>query len=693
MEETVYYVSPSGNDSWTGLLPDRSGEGTDGPFATLKRARDAVRQLKRRGLVRGLIRVQLRGGVYAMKEPLDFEAEDSATVVYEAYPGEEPILDGGQAIAGWTEEQLHGRTVWVAELPEVAAGRWYFRSLFVNGERRMRPRYPKQGLLRIESVPGFELVPGLLNGFFDGSDTFHYAAGDLGRWSNLDDVDIVVLHYWVEERMPIVSLDEERRLVKSSRRSTFGLKDDVALNYAQYYVDNVFEHLTEPGEWYLDRLSGKLYYMPMDGETIDGTQISAPRTEQLLRLFGDPERGVYIDHLHFRGLSFRHTDWSLPRGGDPERASGHPGMEQRDLACAPQAAYHLPGVIDWTGARHCVLEDCDIRHVGFYAVNLGPGCTGNHVVGNTMYDMGAGGVKLSGSDAAKSLAGRTGLNHITDNHIHRGGLVFHSGIGVVSRHAYGNVIAHNHIHDLYYTGISCGWVWGYADNVSRDNRIEYNHIHDLGHGMLNDMGGIYMLGVQPGTVIRGNVIHDIVKKNYGGWGIYLDEGSSHITVEDNLVYRLSSQCFHQHYGRENRISNNIFAFGKEGVISFTRQEEHISIVFERNIVLADNTPAFVCKSDFAGIHLISDLNLIWDTARGEPVYAANARYDDTATWRYLREIGPDEWRGRGFDLHSLAADPQFADSAGGNFAMPGDSPAAGLGFVPFDPSRAGVRRK
>ena len=92
-----------------------------------------------------------------------------------------------------------------------------------------------------------------------------------------------------------------------------------------------------------------------------------------------------------------------------------------------------------------------------------------------------------------------------------------SAVGILSMHSFGNTLSHNHIYDLYYTGISCGWVWGYADSVSKNNRIEKNHIHDLGHGLLSDMGGIYTLGVQPGTVLRGNLIHDVEKANYGGW--------------------------------------------------------------------------------------------------------------------------------------------------------------------------------
>src|SRR5690606_34811764 len=145
-----------------------------------------------------------------------------------------------------------------------------------------------------------------------------------------------------------------------------------------------------------------------------------------------------------------------------------------------------------------------------------------------------------------------------------------------------NEISHNEIHDLFYSGISCGWTWGYEESVSRDNRIEHNHIYDLGHGFLSDIGGIYTLGVQHGTVIRGNLIHDIEQKNYGGWAIYLDEGSSHILVEGNVCHDLGSNGFNQHYGRENIVRCNIFAFGRECQFSLSRAEDHVAFTFERN---------------------------------------------------------------------------------------------------------------
>ena len=151
-----------------------------------------------------------------------------------------------------------------------------------------------------------------------------------------------------------------------------------------------------------------------------------------------------------------------------------------DYAASPQAAPGIGGALSLEGARFCAIEDCAIRHVGLYAVDLRDGCRGNRIVGNEITDCGGGGVKATGADAHGAEGRRTGRNRITDNHIHACGRVFHSAVGVILRHAFDNVVAHNHIHDLFYSGISVGWVWGYTDSVTRGNLIEANHIHDLG---------------------------------------------------------------------------------------------------------------------------------------------------------------------------------------------------------------------
>ncbi|UVI29733.1 right-handed parallel beta-helix repeat-containing protein [Paenibacillus spongiae] len=683
------YISATGRDDWSGRLPDPNSDGTDGPFATIAGARDSIRKLKQSAMLAGPVTVWLRGGHYYQSEPVVFTPEDSAPVTFAAYPGERPVVDGGVRITGWREETVGGIAMWVADVPGAAEGKRYFRQLFVNGERRLRIRLPEQGFYWMKDVPGTAIHnEGMTSDLFAGTDTFVCAQGDIdGSWSNRNDVDVVAVHYWIEERMPIASFDPSTGVVKSNRKSMFVLKDDVAKRYAKYYVENVFEALTDPGQWYLDRTGGKVYYIPLPGEELDHTEFVAGSAYQLLKLAGNPDGKEYVEYLSFKGLTFAHTDWIQPQGGG-ERFD-MPGI---DFAAAPQAAFHIPGVIHMRGARYCSIEDCRVERIGWYGIELSEGCMSNRIVGNTIADMGAGGIKLDGADADGPILRRTGGNRITDNHIHAGGNIFHSACGILSVHSFGNTISHNHIHDLYYTGISCGWVWGYGENVSRDNRIEKNHIHDIGHGLLSDMGGIYTLGVQPGTVIRGNLIHDIEKCNYGGWAIYPDEGSSHIIIENNVCFKTSSQVFHQHYGRENTVRNNIFAFGREGQASLSRAEAHLSFTFERNIIVADGQPLYVAgysgRFDKKGFR--SDLNLYWDIS-GNELVSGNQRFDEQANFSLNEPLSTADMKQLGYDLHSIHADPLFTDAAGGDFTLQADSPAFALGFQPIDLADVGPR--
>jgi hypothetical protein len=237
-----------------------------------------------------------------------------------------------------------------------------------------------------------------------------------------------------------------------------------------------------------------------------------------------------------------------------------------------------------------------------------------------------------------------------------------------------NTLAHNHIHHTYYTGLSVGWTWGYTPTGAHHNIIEYNLVHDIGQGILSDMGGIYTLGTQPGTVIRNNVFHHIDSFSYGGWGIYPDEGSTEILIENNVTYRTKSAGFHQHYGKENLIRNNIFAFAKEYQVMRTRAEEHLSLTFERNIVIFDSGD--LLGSNWSGENYKLDHNLYWDTRGGE------IKFKDW-TW--------DEWQAKGQDQHSLIVDPLFVDAEQYDFRLKENSPAFGLGFEAIDVSRVGPR--
>ncbi|HEY3342532.1 MAG TPA: right-handed parallel beta-helix repeat-containing protein [Anaerolineae bacterium] len=679
-----FYVSTQGNDRWSGKLPKPNAAGTDGPFASITAARDAVRHMKSTGVFPGPLTVWVREGRYALRAPLTFGPDDSAPITYAAYPDEQPIIDGGLRVTGWRTEQVNGVSAWVTD---VTPG-WHFRELFVNGQRRPRARLPKVGpeperrhFLWMQEAPDITLDANL----FEGSCRFIASQGDIQPWHNLNDVEVVVLHYWIEERMPIASFDPATRLVTSTRCSMFALKDDFNKRWATYYVENVFEALTEPGEWYLDQSANKLYYIPMPGETPEATEVFAPRISQFVQLIGKPDENRYVEFLRFQGLTFEHADWyelEVPL----EHDTGMP--VDRKYAATPQAAIHAPGAIFMEGTRYCAIVDCTIQHIGFYAVELADGCLGNCLVGNELFDLGAGGVKLNGADVHGPAARQTGNNTITDNHIHTGGRVYHSGIGVVGRHTFGNEVSHNHIHDFFYSGISFGWVWGYRESIAHNNHLDKNHIHDLGHGWLSDMGGIYTLSVQPGTTLRGNVIHDVERANYGGWGIYPDEGSSHIIIEDNICYNTNSQTFHQHYGHENIVRNNIFVLGAEGNLGISRVDGVNALTLERNIFVTDGQPIIVggYGNDYGVPSLVSDLNLFWDV-KARPITFLKGSFGSATA----KKVTLDEWQTAGCDLHSLVADPCFANLAEHDFTLDEGSPALKLGFHQIDVSDVGPR--
>ncbi len=693
------YISPAGDDRWSGRLPKPNRAKTDCPLATLAGARNRLRELRGLGgknkspspaeALAEPVTVWIRGGIYHLSEPVIFGPQDSYPVLYAAYPGEKPIFSGGQRLQGWRETVLHGCRAWVLDLPAVAEGKWEFRSLFANGRRALRPRLPEDGLYRMEAVPGLNLPAGWGNG---GQRCFIAAPGQIFPFTNPTDVEVVYVHFWIEERSPVASLDLGKREVVLQRPSRSAMVGSFGSQLADYYYDNVFEALKKPGQWYLDRRLGRLYYLPLAGEKIATAEIYAPRGLQLLALLGEPEKERWVEFIRFQGLTFCHTDWRHPSNdganfygaSNVERSPAVRRYSRGSDAAASQAACDVPGVITMMGCRHCSIEDCTIEHIGWYGVEIGEGCSSVRVMGNTICDMGAGGVKINGAAAAeRSRSRETFACRITDNHIHHGGEIFHSAVGILSMHACAMVIAYNHIHDLYYSGISCGWEWGYQANVSRDNLIEANHIHHLGKRLLSDMGGIYTLGVQPGTAIRRNLIHHIESAHYGGWCIYPDEGSSHIIIEDNVCYDADRQLFHQHYGRENIVRNNIFAFGGESLAAYSRADNHNGITFIRNIFLTDGKPIFSAGHSHAltDKRFCSDLNLFYDVSK-RPLACEDQR---------KRRI---EWRGwlnLGQDSHSLVADPRFRDWRKRDFRLLPRSPALKIGFRPIDLSDIGPR--
>jgi hypothetical protein len=620
------------------------------------------------------VRVVLRGGTYFLDSPLEFGPEDSGTrsdpITYAAAAGERVILSGGRRLEGGRWGDANGRQVWIIEIPEVREGQWRFRQLFINSDRRPRTRLPKQGEYRIESLTGY-------SGDFLRSPTKHfvYAAGDiLPTWRNLRDVEVVGITRWLDNRLPIESVSAESRTVTFDRPSLFALV--AGDKPGPYWIENVFEALDTPGQWYLDRPRGELYCLARPNEELPAAEIIAPKLSQVLRVVG--REGAPVHDLHFEGLIFAHTEWQPPA----------------DYASSLQAGIEVPGALFFDFAERCSVTGGGVEHIGNYGVEVNVGCADIEIARNRFVDIGAGAVRIGHffsweTDGSGQLTERgrqrqaampTGSHSrritVADNEIAGCGRFTPEAVGVFVGDNAGNTIIHNHIHDLYYSGISVGSVQDFGPAQATGNVVEYNHVHHVGQGMLSDLAGIYTCST-PDTRIRFNVVHDVSRREYGGWGIYPDEGSHDLVIQKNLVYRCQDGGLFVHHSRNVTAENNIFAFNRAtevdrgGIGGFELACRRNLFCFSEGLAVGTYGIAN-CGRDVCAF----DLNLYWNTS-GKPVTFGNKSLD--------------EWRAIGHDRKGLVADPMFVDPEKGDFRLRPGSPAAQVEFEPWDLSKAGPR--
>lgn len=663
-EAVEFYVSPRGNDAWSGKLAEANDTVSDGPFATLTRARDAVRQLKKSNQsLNEPVRLVLRGGTHSLSQTFELTPEDSGTdeapIGYEAYPGETPMISGGRTITSWKK---HDANLWVANVPW-ARGEEPFTQLFINGHRRVRARTPNEGTYlytkRLKLTDARTPVCLGLT-FFE---------KDLQPWSGLtNDARIVLFHNWVNSYNCIREVDWDRRRVRFTRPAgAYFLGPSI-----RYYVDNLREGLDAPGEWFLDESEGRLYYFPFPGEDLSTAQVIAPVVRRtLVSIKGDPASGQHVEYLVFRGLSFQHCDADL----------------SPDYRHSVQGAHSQTGVLTAVGLRHTIVEQCEFAHLGEHALSLMEGCTDNVVRQCHIHDMGGGGIYLSGEHPKqpdKELF--TLRNTIENNFIHDGGHFFRAGCGVfLGGSASYNRILHNEICDLSWMAVHLGWSWtGLKPAYTHHNEVAFNHLHHLGNGVLNDIGGIYTLGVSPGTVLHHNLIHDVTRfergnEGYGGWGIYPDAGSSELRIESNVVYDTRDGSLHVHnhshpYG--NIVTNNIFAYSTDAVLmrNANHDPETNHVHLERNIIYNAGPKMFSGNNWKKESKFTSDKNCFWSES-GTPDF-----YDQTFA----------QWQATGRDRNSIIADPGFVDAAHRDFHLKPDSPALGIGFKPIDLTTIGL---
>ncbi len=580
--QKAFHVSPFGSDKNPGTEPE--------PFQTIQRARDEVRKVNQR--MTGDIEVILHDGTYQLGETLCFDYRDGGTgghnVVYKAAEGAAPVVSGGRAITGWKAD-TDGRWKAATDIEN-------FRQLYINGRRAVRAR---------GDVPTDIVLHG-----DDGYKTNDVAMAD---WKNPGDIEFCYIVVWCHTRCKVQSIrrDGDHAIVTMLQphfkiaRTKQGVQVNVP-NYIapslhpllrrkrlQDYLENAFELLDEPGEWYLDRSASTVYYIPRPGEDMKTARVIAPKVETLIELHGTLKRPV--ENIHFQGITFAHASWLRPsRIGLVDVQANFIHDPERLIPCikpwvvTPQCEnIKSPANIVCHAAKAIRFEQCTFTKLGGAGIDLEYGSQDNVISGCRFHDISGTAIQVGDvlkddhhPDDPRMIVKN---NTVTNNHIHDCGVDYKGGVGVFVGYTDHTTIAHNEIHDLPYSGISVGWGWGMVDagggakryhvplkyatpTPSGNNRIEHNHIHHV-MNMLQDGGGIYTLGNMAGTIIRGNHIHD----NSGiPGGIYLDEGSGFIEVTDNVVYNVY-RGIHYNNRKQNRIAtcnehDNFFGIRPAGLV-------------------------------------------------------------------------------------------------------------------------------
>jgi len=661
---TNLYVSVSGNDRWSGRLASAGRDSNDGPFATLPRARDAIRAMKKSGgLPEGGITVWMAPGMYALEQGLELTREDSGAadrpIVYCAMDGEQVRVTGGKTVTGWrriddpavlSRLQPSARgNVLQADLKAqgisdlgVLRSRGFARAtvpaaleLFCKDRPMTLSRWPNADFLKIT---GYAEPIGDDHGGTMGKLTagFNYEGDRPERWADVNEIWVhgYWAYDWANSYEHIASIDTQKHLIKT--RPPYGNYGFRAGGHGgRFYFLNILEELDEPEEWYLDRQTGILYFWP-PAPLAEGDVIVSLAESPLVHLND-------ASHVQVRGLT---------------------------LQCSRADGVHIRG-----GSGN-LIAGCTIRNVGNSAVTVDGG--DNHgIVDCVIYEAGDGGISLTGGDR-KTL---TPANHYArNNHIHHVARWSRCYAPAISMTGVGIQASNNLIHDHPHCAIL---FWG------NEHVIELNEIH---HVCLEtgDVGAIYTGRDYTfrGNIIRHNFIHHTGGVGMGSMGIYMDDCVSGTEIYGNVLWKLHRAVF-LGGGRDFKVENNIFidcnpaveldgrGLSKSPVwhdMVYKTMKKRLEDVSWRQPPyrtrypqLADLEP-YYAKDDGVppGNILVAQnicvgsqlLKITWGAAEGMAQCRDNL----------------------------VNIDPLFADPAGGDFRLKPESPAYKLGFkpIPFD---------
>ncbi len=625
------YVSISGNDSNSGTI--------DSPFATLQKALicdEAYRNTNRS------LTIHLAQGNYYLTKTIDIRKPYTRPIIVIGEGMDKSRLIGGTTISGWKK---YKDNIFQAQVPHAKANNLQFEQLYVNGHYAQQARTPNQGYIYVQ---GFD------------NDKAAFLLSNLKKLTGLTNPQLRSTRFELYEKWDVMNW---RPVSISGSHVSFIKCPMKPWNKVQKKTRCVIYNsptaLDTQGEWYFNAQSETLFYIPKAGENINNLDVIIPTINQIIKI--DGQKIALISNLSFQNIGFECTSHLTPDEGE--------GPEQ--------AAAHIESAIEANYAKDLSFINCKVSLTGGYGITLGEQCENCIIQQCLLTELGAGGIKIGTGNKSKDL--NVTNNNIIDNNIIRHlGKHIPSGVGILVLNARDNKITHNDISDLYYTGISLGWTWGFNDNdkynVAVNNEVSFNRIYNIGQRVLSDLAGIYTLGESAGTVISNNVIFNIRCADYGGCGIYADEGSSHLVIKNNLVYNCSSCTFQQNYGRDNLITNNIFAYGGDYQLHLVRTDSGLSFTFRNNIVLystgrtLSGSLSWIEKNKF-----MMNYNLYWNE---------NGKLDladkDFNTWRTFQ------------DYNSVETNPLFIDPMNGNFNFLSETAARKVGFIPFDYSKAGI---
>lgn len=528
--EALVHVATNGNDAADGSA--------EYPLKSLKQAQQRARELRAKSAGER-VTIRIGAGEYVLAEPLVLAPDDSGK------SAESPLtfaasgdvrISGGTHITDFGPRDGH----WVTKVPESLPP---FRDLWVNGHRAIRARSPNEGYYRIAS-------PGP-----DRRTSFIVNPKELLVIAHPKTVEIVYFHDWSISRVGIDAIDSATR--------TCRLTAPIGANQAffaicgfephpRYFVENAIELLDAPGEWFLDSANHELHYMPREGEAIDKVEVIASRLQQLVVLRGTDKAAV--ENIRFEGLTFSNSAYELPPFGFTEiQANCHSRRQQPD----DHAGTLLTAAVTVDRAKNCSFKDCRFEHLAGAGLQI-VHSSGIRVEHSTFSDIGGNGIMVGSLSSSETP---TATDNVIENcTIERCGQTLLGGVGIWNGMATNTIIRNNEVRELPYSGISIGWCWDASPTICRGHQIRNNNIHHVMQ-QLSDGGGIYTLGWQPGTVLAGNVIHDI-PANAGraeSNGIFIDQGSTDLQIEGNTIYGLPRSPIRFNMSGKNTVAHNRLA--------------------------------------------------------------------------------------------------------------------------------------